>query len=465
MTLRIGYAKIGRSLGFDPTKFGYQGDAEAPQLLYRLARRNPNVEWVVVGRNDGTTEFPCPNVTNAWISPDGKLRTGASPGYADKLSVVIGTLDGFVMHGGQTGTSHFSIPQSTSTWAQYYADPWTHATTPQDWATTYASFLIKGLNVLGDRTDGRAPVVWLITDPRNYAKARDVKWPTGMDSILSQYAYDRDQRHERWRDPRTPDQLTPYAGWCRPDRDGEVWVARHRYVYGGLELMILPDDWSNWGAPPFHDREPVGVATTSFKDAVSGGGTEPRRSELVRDWVWSAFPDARVCGKWDKGSRLDVPSGYDVEETDPNQFVDLLESWRVTLAMPALGSSWTTAKPYQCWAARTICFMLGRLDDQGWTLPTTSPRNAGGAALTQVADDLWSIRDDWTSDDLNLARWLRVATPDEFVVRAKTASEDEGTWTWLVGAQRTLLQRRWDERRVENEIERRLGLHRDDIQA
>lgn len=85
--------------------------------------------------------------------------------------------------------------------------------------------------------------------------------------------------------------------------------------------------------------------------------------------------------------------------------------------------------------------------------------------MTQVADDLWSIRDDWTSDDLNLARWLRVATPDEFVVRAKTASEDEGTWTWLVGAQRTLLQRRWDERRVENEIERRLGLHRDDIQA
>ena len=113
--MRIGYAKIGRSLGFDPARFGYQGDAEAPQLLYRLAARNPNVEWVVVGRNDGTTEFPCPNVVNAWVSPDGKTRTGASPGYADRLSVVMGTLDGFVMHGGQTGTSHTSIPQSTST--------------------------------------------------------------------------------------------------------------------------------------------------------------------------------------------------------------------------------------------------------------------------------------------------------------------------------------------------------------
>jgi hypothetical protein len=358
-----------------------------------------------------------------------------------------------VMQHGQSGTSHHSIPQSKSTWAQFYEDPLTHATTPQDWGCAYAGFLVKGLNILGDRTNGTAPVVWLVPDPRNYVKARDLKWPTGCDDILAQYSYTREQRHERWLDPRTPTQIG-FGDWCRPERDGELWIAQHTYRYGGLELMILPDDWETWLQADFVDRRPAGIATTSFKDQLS---QEPRRSQLVATYLLDTWPNAEVFGKWDKDSLKDVPPGT-VTENPPTQFVAQLNRWRTTLALPALGSSWTAAKPYQCFAAGTVCFHVGRLDDQGWVLP--SRRETPGTHLVGEVGGVrfYSVRDNWTDQDLQLAAWLRVESVDEYAVRSRVVANDANIWRWLVTAQRDLLKRHWDQHYVETEIERRLGL-------
>lgn len=439
-------------MGFTESKYGYQGDAEAPQLLRRLARRNPDVEWVLVGRNDlDDREFE-PNVTNPW---KGRPK-GPSHGLADKISWLIGSLDGVVIHAGQHGTSHMSIPESKVTWAEAQADPFHKMTTPQDWSCTYGGFIIRGLNILGDRTDGRAPIVWLITDPRNFHKARDVKWPTGCDDILAQYQYSRFQRHERFRDSRSPKDIPHfYAGEITPDRDGEIWVAEHRYRYAGLELMILPDDWEKWGQAGFHDRKPAGIASTSFNDGR--GGREPRRSELIRDYLLSEFPDADVYGKWDPVSLGDVPSGT-VIENNPTEFPELLNRWRVTLSLPAIGSPWTVAKPYQLWAANVVGFMVDKLDDQGWILP--SRRFVEPAQPIGEVDGVkfYSVRNDWMDADLKLARWLRVETPQEFHERAKFVVSDVNVWTSLARAQRELLRRRWDEALVETEIERKLGL-------
>lgn len=450
--MKVGYAKLGRSMNFDVNKHGFQGDAEAPNLLYRLARRNPDVTWHLVGRNNAGSNLLEPNVINPWGD------RGTSPGFADKMSVYIGTLDAVVVQVGQHGTSHSCIPQSHSTWAQYYTDPINHGTTPFDWAFTYAGFLVKGLNLLGDRTDGRTPVVWLVPDPRNFIFARDVKWPTGMDDILSQYQYSRTQRHERYRDSRTPDELNIKME-VELDRDGEIWVVRHQHRYADLELMMLPDDWESWLSPTFDERLPIGVASTSFAATVNKSSAgdvstkldEARRSELLRDFVLASFPDAPIYGKWDDKSLADVPPGT-VTVNDPRDFYDLLRGWRTTVALPALNTGWTVAKVYQAWATSTVCFMLRNVDSQGWTLPTRRP------GTPEVAPGLYSIRDDWTPADIQLAAWLRVETPDELQSRVVAANHNFDTWHWLVDAQRALLQRRWDAHYLENEIERKLGI-------
>lgn len=449
MNKTVAYCKFGRSMQLNPAKYGFAGDAEAPQLLYRLAARNPDVTFTLIGQNSKEDEFPLPNIVNPWAH----RKTGSGLGLASKLTVALSCVDGVVMHAGQMGTSHQSIPQSTSTWADYWRDPFEHATTPYDWAMTYGGFLVNGLNALGDKTDGRAPVAWLVPDPRNYLKARDVKWPAGHDDVLSQYQYTRTSRHERWRDPRTPAELG-FDHFCETDRNGEIWVATNRYRYGGLELMILPDDWATWGQADFTERKPAGIATTSFKDQLT---REPRRSELVNDWLLAAYPAAEVYGKWDDVSLRDVPRGT-VTRNEPVEFPELLNRWRVTLALSVAGTSWVTAKVGQCWAARNVCFMPGRLDDQGWLLPSRRPTDEAHAVGEVGGVTYYSVRDDWTAADLQLAAWLRVETPEEFAARARVAGEDEVTWRALTDAQRNLLQRRWDEHLLEGEIERRLAL-------
>lgn len=445
MTKRIGYAKLGRAMTIDPSRYGFQGDAEAPQLLRRLSERNPDVTWVLVGRNRGDVDMGIPRVENPW---EGSWRKSAE--RAKEVEKLIPDLDGIVVHVGQHAPLHQPVPRSHNTWAEFEIDPVNNGAKPYDWAYGYGAYLLRGMAGLGDRTDGKAPVVWLVPDPRNYIKARDIKWPTGMDAILAQYQYDKKQRHERFRDPRLPEELG-FGDWCYADCENEKWVATHSYRYGGLELMILPDDWETWGPAEFNDRLPVGVATTSFHVG------KPRRSEIVRDVVLSTFPTAEVYGKWDKASLADVPEGT-VIENSPTEFADLLNRWRVTIATPTIGSSWTVAKTYQCFAARVACLMYSKVDDQGWTLPSRREEDGTKFVGSYGRHRFFSVRDDWTDDDLALAAWLRVETAEEFAKKAATIAGDAGIWQWVTDQQRSLLRRRWDAHYVERCIEYRLGI-------
>jgi len=475
--VRIGYAKLGRSMTFDDAKFGYQGDAEAPNLLRRLAQRFPQHTFVVVGKNNGGGNLGCPNIVNPYDTmydgvttfntwsegarvPEGATlvtypvsdhKTGwyAKPeGVARDLVIAqtIRDLDGMIVHMGNMGIVHSTgVPASKTTWKQCEDDADLYVK-PLVWPMNYGGYLLEGLKLLGDRTDGKAPVVWICADPRNYMKARDLKWPTGLDDVLAQYNMERTSQHERFKDARSPRELG-FASWCASGRNGELWSARNKYRHADLELMILPDDWLFWGKRSFYERLPIGIATTSFK--VS----KPRRSELVRDWVLKEFPDTGVWGKWDAESLEDVPEGT-VEENEPAQFQSILEMYRVTLALPVLGGGWTAAKPYQCFAARVICFMIEGLDDQGWVMPTTK----WASGLKQVAPGLYSSREDWTEDDIELARYLRVKTPQEFAESVRAYSENCEGWARITDLQRGLLRRRWDDASLERTIAARLGL-------
>lgn len=477
--MRVGYAKLGRSMKFDEDEFGFQGDAEAANLLRRLAVRNPDVTWVLVGRNTTGARPIAPNVENFWLTRDAELDvrerkmltcthggSGSQPrdaacqptSFEERLTKEMADLDAVIIHVGQScGSIHTHIPKRDATWAQFQEDWQTYATRPLNWAMSHGAYLIRGLNALGNATDGRAPVIWLVTDPRNVIKARDLKWSTGLDDVLAQYQFTDRQLHNRFTDPRLPADLPQFDGWHEVMPNGEVWRATHSYRHGGLETMMLPDDWNTWGAPRYDERTTLGVATTSFAATTRN---QPRRSELVRDWVLGADPGAEVFGKWDKKSLNDVPDGT-VQLNDPREFQSLLERWRTTIALPIVGSPWTTAKAYQCFAARVVCFYPGRLDDQGWTIP--SRHHAPGTNLVGEVNGtkLWSVRDDWTDADLRLAAWLRVETPSEFAQRVAHIDVSERLWETLVTAQRDLLQRRWDEHLIETTIERRLGLRKE----
>jgi hypothetical protein len=472
---------------FDNTRWGFQGDAEKPNLLHRLADRNPDVKFVVVGHNDAG-EFIQPNIENPWHNArekaaamppvnDGYYRTPFPPywtakpawwcsevsGFEDDLVKLISELDGIIIHVGQHAPTQIRIPQTGNTWQETFTNPDLDANKVYDSMQTYCRYIIRGINALGDKTLGQAPVVWLVPDPRNYIKARDIKWTSGTWDILAQYTFTRNQRHERYCDPRTPADVATQGQFDWPsDRDvvrlergGELWNAKHNYRHCDLELMILSDHWTEVRWTRFSDRVPAGVATTSTKASVMG--EKRRRSQLVNDYLLAAFPDAEVYGKWDKASLDDVPVET-LRETTPDEFYELLDRFRVTLSLPIVESGWSVAKQYQCWAARSVCFMVEQVDDQGWTLPSRR-KTAGTKSVGNIHDqEFYSVRDDWTNADLILAYWLRVETPDEFAQRAKIASTDEGWWNWLTNQQLDLLSRRWNAKLLERTIEERLGI-------
>ena len=222
--------------------------------------------------------------------------------------------------------------------------------------------------------------------------------------------------------------------------------------------MSLPDDWRSWGGASFDERDPAGAATTAYWLPKH----QESRAWLVRNYLMAAFPEAKVFGKWDKKSVEEWESYFPENPVIVNansEFSGLLNKWRVTLALPAIGKTneggtWSTAKPLQCWAARTATFMVGENDVQGWLLPNTKPFRGS----SEVADGLWSIRSDWTPGDLWLAGWMRVSDPETFIQRARMIASDQSLWQSIVDAQRTLLERRWDLHEIENTVEQKLGL-------
>ena len=235
-----------------------------------------------------------------------------------------------------------------------------------------------------------------------------------------------------------------------------MWHAIKTYVYAGAEFMNLPYGWEEWGeGRGFDYRSDIGVATTSF---WSPAADICRRSWLLKEYLLPAFPDAPVFGKWDDRSLREFQ--HEVIQEPTEYFIDRLSSWRVTVGLPAPANrdedaDWVTAKPWQCFAARTVCLLL-HTDAQGWIVPAKSQDRDGYSK--KVADDLWSCRDDWTDDELHLARWLRPRTPEEFAKAARALSTSKDAWEWATAIQRRLVEKRWAEHRIERSVEHILGL-------
>lgn len=481
-SMRVAYGKLGRVILFDQSRWKMAGEAEAVNVLYRLARRNPGVEWHVAGKSSGVPDRRYENIITYWSEDTPKSAWGVIKGggghqcnychtpasmttyrleccdrsrdavkHEEYLAGQMAQMDATLIHLGQHGTSHNFIPKVGKSWDD--ADP-RDRVRPYVWAFNYGGYLTRAVNAFADAHDGGTRrTVWLCADPRNYMNARDIKWPAGLEHnepVLAQYTCQLNGVHERWQDERTPAEL----GWLA-SQDGGLWRVRHYYRQSGLDMMMLPDDWEQWPTREFSVRDPVGVVST----AAYLPRREFRRSAMIADWVLSSFPSAPVYGKWDDRSRADVPADARVIANAPQDFPALLSSMLSTVVLPptpagANGVKWCTAKPWQAFAAETVAFMIPPVDAQGWVIPALEP----GDGTREIAPGLHSVRDDWESDDLHLARWLRVTDPEDFRAKATAISRDRATYLWLARAQRALLRRRWDLHEIESTIEKRLGI-------
>lgn len=418
--MRIAYSKLGRSMLLDPEKWGaVGGDNEPLHLLETLAHRNPDVEWVVAGKHGGDPG----NLPKNVVVPE--IPKGREPQH-EFLSQLNASCDGAVSWLGQHGTSNQPIPQDK--------DP-SKVTKPQESFMNYAGHIIHGFNMAGD--EKKWEPVWLCADPRNYLKARDLKWYPWQ-PILGQYNWERTQRHYRWGDERTPEQCGRDA---LSTQDGDSWKSKHSYIYSGLELTGIPPAFEQAGRSALFDERPhdFGIVINEARGYVN---PMKKRSYIVRDWVKQLNPGF-IHGKWSK-TGLEEAQYESIEPVHYMELANTLASAKTTFTTPSSGSEWATAKPWECFALGVICFFHPLYDTQGHIVPTL--------------DQIREAPHEHDDEIKHLAWWLRPRSPSELRERVAAVASSRETYEWLAFAQLALLDQALEEQRCVNLIEQRLGL-------
>lgn len=452
----IGYGKLGRSMPLTLDKCGnLGGDVEMVAVAKELALRHPD-DWIyLVGRNSG--EHPLDvslprNVINPWIhwgpklkervaeaglkgvvlTPDKQLKLARI--FDDIVGDTFERLDAMVMWVGQHGTSNTPIPK--------VSDP-SQLTKPQDWCAWYSGFMLRGINRWRDKDPWNREEINLNADARNLHKMRDLKWPL-RHPVLGQYRSSKTLKHERYGAGR--EGFKRFHSWDGDDifgrrwadymgyeRGGETWQSRVCTTYARLEVNGLRP-----GTPfgdlisfdPSWDRP--GDLGLFINEARSIGiRPELQRKTILRDWVLPLDPYF-IHGTWSQTSltELGIPRAG-IHPAPWNQYYPLLHSVRCTFTTPSSGSGWATAKPWEAFAAGTVCFFHPEYDTQDNILSDADP---------------------------DLRSWLRVATPEELATRIKHLGTQSGRndWSWLITQQRRHFDRALEELTYMKMIEERI---------
>jgi hypothetical protein len=431
----VGYGKLCRSWSLSPgSGTTGNGDIEVQNVLHRLATRHPDVEFRIVGRNSGESPqsvgYPA-NVTNPWarggrIMETVRAREKGRPcpltpetimGMCDDLEQIslpafIG-LDQMVYWAGHHGTSNSPLPPKRTAAGDL--------TRPYDNFVLYGSYMLRNLNSWRDIDPMNRREIWLCADARNYLKARDIKWPL-IDPILGQRKQERETRYYRYGDPRRPSDF----GYRGIEEDGVNWVGKVPYEYSAIELgttsapaaIPLNRDWG-----PRYD---FGILLNENRKDVKNS-----RLDVLMEWVLPLWPTCEIFGKWADESKAKM-GRPDIRQC-PYEFVNVIHNrWRCTLTTPASGSGWATAKPWECFAAGTVCFFHPKYDDQNNIL-SDAPKE--------------------------LQDWLRVESPEQLKKRVDYLGQNESAWHWIIDAQRAHFEQRYEETHGGIiAIEKRLGL-------
>jgi hypothetical protein len=414
----IGYGKIGRSMPLTLQKCGVNGgDTEMVPPIAELARRHPDDTFVLVGRNSGETAAQAglpENVVNPWTEWGWKDRLKESMRRANltgnfdvkqhlKLraihdDITLSTfqrLDALVLWVGQHGTSN-----GPNTMID---DP-TTLTKPYDSYAFYGAFLLRGINAFREDNPFKKEEVLLNADPRNYLKYRDTRWPL-QHPVQTQHEWTHVHKHERFGDTTSPDVWNENTGQSVESLrdDNTLWKSEARNVYTRLEVNgLLPGtpfgDLLRFNSE-WEDRRHFGLF------ANYAGSTH--RLAALRDYALPLDP-AFVHGSWTPSTQRQLDR--EIVSAPWDRYVPLLHSVRCTLAVPS-NAGWATTKPWEAFAAGTVCFFHPGYDTQGHIL-----RDAPEP----------------------LRQWLLVKNVDDLRTRVRFLNSEVGhvTWQQLVAIQR-----------------------------
>lgn len=435
--MRIGYCKLGRSWNLNPQNFSeVGGDVDSYRALKLLAERHPEHDFILIGRNSGEDpqEVGLPaNVVQFWtkeVRDDlrEKLRGRGSPLKTADMDRTVQALDDLTMDtwksldqvvvwAGQHGTSNSRIRMTNGSGAY---------TNPQDAFVLYGSYIVRGITAWRNDDPVNREEVWLCSDPRNYVKARDLRWPL-RHPIISQFNQTREQKFERYT---TGEKAHPDFPLKRIEH-GHIWVSQSRYTYDRLEMTALPDP----SEIPFDlelERMPFGMVINENRKQV----TNPRLQVMLQ-WVMPNWPLCEIFGKWSPDSMVKMKR-EDIRTVANEDLFKTLSRWRSTLTTPASGSGWATAKPWECFASGTICFFHPKYDTQGHIIPLKP--GTGDADLD------------------HLVRWLRPQTPEQLKIAVEQVASDDSVYRWLATAQRKYFERSYEAMTPIIKIEERIGL-------
>lgn len=421
----IGYGKLGRSMPLTLEKCGtLGGDVEMVAVIRDLALRHPQDTFFLIGRNSGETaeEAGLPsNVVNPWADDFGwkrHLTEGVAhaglkgevltPRKQLELAEIFDgitfplfeRLDAMVMWIGQHGTSNTPIPK--------VGDP-NELTKPQDWCAWYSGFMLRGINHWRDVDPWNREEVNLNADARNRHKMRDLKWPLRY-PVLTQFDGSKTIKHHRYGDPLVAQDRLLDGNWCDYGRriDDGTWSSTIHERYARLEVNALTP------GNPFGDlisfngdwNRPGHFGLFINEARAIGVRPELSRLQALTEYALPLNPHF-VHGTWSSPVFKDT-----IKPVPWDQYYPKLHSVRCTLTTPSSGSGWATTKPWEAFAAGTVCFFHPAYDTQNHIL---------------------------SDAPTDLMEWLRVTSPEELNGRVAHLNSHAGIadWTALVHMQRS----------------------------
>jgi hypothetical protein len=444
ISMRVGYGKIGRSMPLSLDKCGnLGGDVEMVAVVKELAERHPEDEFYLIGRNTGERpeDVGLPkNVINPWTDWTSELlnmkrafglnksnltieeHKGVEALFDQITLPLITQMDHIILWAGQHGTTNMPIPG--------IKDP-DVLTKPHDWCAHYCAFLLNAVNHWRDVNPERREEIWLNSDPRNRLKMRDLKWPL-QHPVLTQHTFTNNLKHERYGDTQIVNKPWSDLGVTEslyPGKQHGLWHSKVQNTYARLEINgLMP------GTPfgnlisynnTWEDRYAFGLFINETRKYVS---ESVARVNVMRNWILPLQP-AWVHGTWSKESLEEL--GRDIQPAPWDQYYPRLHSVRCTATTPASGTGWATAKPWEAFAAGTVCFFLPGYDTQN---------NILGDAPDGLLD------------------WLRVDSPAQLKRRVSHLNTESGKadWEWIVTAQREHFDNAVRDVRYIREIETRI---------
>lgn len=446
--MRVAYGKIGRSMPLSLANCGnLGGDVEMAAVVGELARRHPEHEFWLVGRNTGERpeDVGLPkNVINPWVewAPVVREARRAAGLNTSNLSVaehlaqrevydkiVLPTMldmDAYVLWAGQHGTTNAPLPGIRNP---------AELTKPHDWSAHYVAFLVRAVNMWRDVDPWNREEVWLNSDPRNYLKLRDLKWPLRY-PVLAQHTYTHRIKHARYGDPGPPGAWEQWSaaydvGLDDPGDVDKIWRASVQNMYSRLEVNGLLPGTPFGDLVSFSDRwEDRGHLGLFINETRRYVRESVARVNVLREWILPLEP-AWIHGTWSQKSLTEL--NRDIRPAPWNEYFTRLHSVRSTFTTPASGTGWATAKPWEAFAAGTVCFFHPEYDTQ---------------------DNVLADAPEWLKD------WLRVDSPEQLNRRVRHLDSDAGRvdWVEIVRAQRAHFDRATAEPEFITLIDERLGL-------